>query len=208
LCDPIIIFLLKILGAEICLGPHKLLVRTTRQTVNLEECMSWVQCSFLLFSRRITPNRIRFCHVISDFLQATARGVFLKEWAYIHLTDNVIYFTKWYHPRVKGYTGHQQVTWKLKHVFAPNTRARSYYQPVCFGLFARIWLIIHDLNSVFLSHQTSQQYFQSWLISQTNRASTSEMCRIILFFYWIKRTLKSILEMINPGAMSIGPCIY
>ena len=43
------------------------------------------------------------------------------------------------------------------------------------GWIACIWLIIHDLNSIFLSHQTSQQHFQPWLISQSNRNEPAEM---------------------------------
>ena len=51
-------------------------------------------------------------------------------------------------------------------VFKP---VRTASQHVRFGLFARIWFIIHGLNSVFLSYQTNQQYFQPWLISQFSR---------------------------------------
>ena len=36
------------------------------------------------------------------------------------------------------------------------------------SLFAWSYLTYQSMNSIFLSHQTSQQYFQPWLISQTS----------------------------------------
>ena len=60
----------------------------------------------------------------------------------------------------------------------PRRAADCTNRPVRPGLFARIWLIIHSLNSIFLLHQTSQQYFQPWLISQFSRNEQAVGCSL------------------------------
>jgi len=67
--------------------------------------------------------------------------------------------------------------WRMKRTGSGSTprNDRLLHQPVS---LAHIWLISHgyqSTNSIFLSHQTSQQYFQSWLISQTNPNKQSDI---------------------------------
>ena len=86
---------------------------------------------------------------------------------------------------------------------SPKVNIRCYsYQHVRFGWIARIWLIIYDLNSIFLSHQTSQQYFQTWLISQSSRNEQAAYMEPSLE-YWATWLLGS-SHMSTPRVQMLG----